>query len=233
MGRVQRARRDGAVLLIEDDALFAEAVTLALAGEGYAVRRLAPAGTDVSLGPLLAAAVRARANLVLLDLELGRHDGEALIRPLTRAGSSVVVVTVSVDRSLWGACLHHGAKAVIPKHRPLAELLDTLRRVEARLPAVPEDEHRELVGLWQQRRTEDEAHRRRLARLSPPEKKLLGRLMAGRTVRDICEADGATEATVAGQVDSILAKLEVSSQIAAVGLAHRAGWRPPGTPPIE
>jgi DNA-binding NarL/FixJ family response regulator len=28
------------------------------------------------------------------------------------------------------------------------------------------------------------------------------------------------------QVKSILAKLEVSSQLAAVGLAHEAGWRP-------
>jgi DNA-binding NarL/FixJ family response regulator len=35
------------------------------------------------------------------------------------------------------------------------------------------------------------------------------------------------EATVRTQVKSILAKLEVSSQLAAVGLAHRVGWRPP------
>jgi len=29
------------------------------------------------------------------------------------------------------------------------------------------------------------------------------------------------------QVKSILAKLEVSSQLTAVGLAHQLGWRPP------
>ena len=29
------------------------------------------------------------------------------------------------------------------------------------------------------------------------------------------------------QVKSILAKLEVTSQLAAVGLAHKIGWRPP------
>jgi hypothetical protein len=31
------------------------------------------------------------------------------------------------------------------------------------------------------------------------------------------------------QVKSVLAKLEVSSQIAAVGLAHHLGWRPAGS----
>ncbi len=36
-----------------------------------------------------------------------------------------------------------------------------------------------------------------------------------------------SEATVRTQVRSILAKLEVSSQIAAVGLAHQAGWTAP------
>ena len=35
------------------------------------------------------------------------------------------------------------------------------------------------------------------------------------------------EATVRTQVKSILAKLEVTSQLAAVGLAHRVGWKPP------
>jgi DNA-binding NarL/FixJ family response regulator len=36
-----------------------------------------------------------------------------------------------------------------------------------------------------------------------------------------------SETTVRTQVKAILAKLEVRSQLAAVGLAHRAGWQPP------
>ncbi len=51
--------------------------------------------------------------------------------------------------------------------------------------------------------------------------------MQGRTVREIANLSVVSEATVRTQVKSILAKLEVSSQLAAVGLAHSIGWRGP------
>ena len=44
------------------------------------------------------------------------------------------------------------------------------------------------------------------------------------TVRAIAQDSVVSEATVRTQVKSILGKLEVSSQLAAVGLAHRMGW---------
>ena len=50
--------------------------------------------------------------------------------------------------------------------------------------------------------------------------------MAGHNVLDIARARVVSEGTVRVQVRAILAKLGVSSQIAAVGLAHRAGWDP-------
>ena len=49
--------------------------------------------------------------------------------------------------------------------------------------------------------------------------------MEGHTVRDIAHLSVVSEATVRTQVKSILAKLEVSSQLAAVGLANTTGWR--------
>ena len=51
--------------------------------------------------------------------------------------------------------------------------------------------------------------------------------MSGRVVRDIAHLGVVSEATVRTQVKSILAKLEVSSQLAAVGLASKVGWRSP------
>jgi len=42
-----------------------------------------------------------------------------------------------------------------------------------------------------------------------------------------------SEATVRTQVKSILAKLEVSSQLAAVGLAYQVGWRAPYDLPLR
>jgi DNA-binding NarL/FixJ family response regulator len=74
--------------------------------------------------------------------------------------------------------------------------------------------------------------RRRLDQLTPREREILGCLMGGLTVREIAHRWVVSEATVRTQVKSILSKLEVSSQLAAVGLANQVRWRPPssGTP---
>jgi len=41
------------------------------------------------------------------------------------------------------------------------------------------------------------------------------------------EVTSALDPEMTAEVLAILAKLEVSSQLAAVGLAHQVGWRPP------
>ena len=69
--------------------------------------------------------------------------------------------------------------------------------------------------------------RRKLELLTPREREVLAHLMLGRPVREIAHVSFVSEATVRTQVKSILAKLEVTSQLAAVGVAHRVEWRPP------
>ena len=54
---------------------------------------------------------------------------------------------------------------------------------------------------------------------------MLAALIEGRTVRAISEVSVVSEATVRTQVKSILNKLEVSSQLAAVGMANQVGWK--------
>ena len=56
---------------------------------------------------------------------------------------------------------------------------------------------------------------------------VLGALMRGAPVREIARTSVVSEATVRTQVKSILAKLEMSSQLAAVGAAYKVGWHPP------
>ena len=222
------ATRDRRVLVVEDHALFAESLTLVFGAEGYDVQRLVPAAGDEAAGRLLGAAVRARADVVMLDLDLGRYgDGGSLVRPLTRAGSKVIVVTGNADRALWGGCLLQGARAVFAKHRPLSELLEVVRRVAAREPVLSSEEFHSLTALWFERRAEDEQLRQRLAMLTPREREVLGELMAGHTIREVAARGVVSEATVRTQVRSILGKLRVSTQIGAVGLAHRVGWWPP------
>jgi DNA-binding NarL/FixJ family response regulator len=59
------------------------------------------------------------------------------------------------------------------------------------------------------------------------EAEVLGELMLGHRVSEIARTRRVSESTVRTQVKAILAKLQVTSQITAVGLAHQIRWEPP------
>jgi len=217
------------VVLIDDHALFAESLELALSLEGYAVRRIPIAEERGSAQALVATVVRLRPRIVLLDLDLGRiGDGVRLIAPMAKAGVNVVIVTASTDRARWGECLANGARKVLSKSQPLNEILSTVRRINQGFPVIDREAREGLINHWHEQSRERVALQKRLGLLTAREEAVLGELMQGHTVRDIATASVVSEATVRTQVKSILAKLEVSSQLAAVGLANSASWRPPG-----
>jgi two-component system nitrate/nitrite response regulator NarL len=220
------ARSEVRILIIEDHALFAESLELALSLEGYDVRRAPHPVAGASMNAMLAAVLRMRPRIVLLDLDLGYYgDGAPIIAPLAAAGIQVVVVTGSADRPRWGECLRNGARKVLLKTQPLNEILATVRRINQGLPVMDRAEREQLVKLWHDQRCERQLTTDRLQLLTPREQEVLAQLMKGNAVREIANLSVVSEATVRTQVKSILAKLEVSSQLAAVGMAHYAGWR--------
>ena len=227
MAGTRHTGSSGRVLIIEDHELLAESLELTLSLEGYDVRRLVLPEEGGSIATLRSAALRANPRTVLLDLDLGRFgDGAALIAPLARAGANVVVVTGSSDLGRWGACVRQGARKVLSKGRPLQETLATVRRLHQGLPVMSSEELESLLDAYREERAASEDVRRRLEMLTPREKQVLSRLIEGHNVRDIARTSVVSEATVRTQVKSILGKLEVSSQLAAVGLAHQVDWQP-------
>lgn len=225
MAGTRNAGPSGRVLIIEDHELLAESLELTLSLEGHEVRRLPLPEDGGSIATLRSAALRANPRTVLLDLDLGRFgDGMALIAPLARAGANVVVVTASTDRGRWGACVRQGARKVLSKGRPLQEALATVRRLHQGLPVMSAQELESLLDAYRDERAATEGVRRRLEMLTPREKQVLGQLIEGHNVRDIARTSVVSEATVRTQVKSILGKLDVSSQLAAVGLAHQVDW---------
>jgi two-component system nitrate/nitrite response regulator NarL len=216
------------ILIVEDHMLFAESLELVLSVEGYDVRRIAVPDNAGSPGTLLSSLARLQPRIVLLDLDLGRFgDGVRLISPLARTGINVVVVTGSSDRGRWGEAIRCGARIVLSKSQPLTSVLATVRRINAGLPVMTFEEREALLRAWHQQRSELQETMVKLSLLTTREAQVLGRLMQGRNVHDIAVLFVVSEATVRTQVKSILAKLEVSSQLAAVGLAHQVAWRPP------
>lgn len=220
------------VLIVEDHVLFAESLELALSMEGYDVRRLVMPESGGSMSTVLSGAIRAHPRIVLLDLNLGRFgNGVHLIGPMAGAGVSVVVITASTDRARWGECLRYGARKVMSKTEPLNDILATVRRLNEGLPLMAPDEREELLQFWHSERQDQQVQRAHLERLTNREREVLGHLVGGHTVREIAKAEVVSEATVRTQVKSILSKLEVSSQLAAVGIAHRTKWQPPRAEP--
>ncbi len=220
------ARADHRILIIDDHLLFAESLELALSLEGYDARRLELPTEGGSMATVQSLAMRANPRTVLLDLDLGRFgDAMVLIAPLARAHANVVVLTASQDEGRWGACMRLGARKVLPKSGALQLALGTVRRLHQGLPVVTREELEGLIDAWARERRAGDDIRRRLELLTPRERQVLAALIEGRTVRTISQDSVVSEATVRTQVKSILGKLEVSSQLAAVGLANHIGWK--------
>ncbi len=219
---MKRPAQETRVLVVEDHTLFAEALALSLRANGYAVERFALPARGVA-SACVATALRVGARVAFVDLDLGPHgSGHELVEPLARAGVAVVVVTASPERAEWGACLHEGASAVVWKARPLDVLVDSVRRIDAGLPAMPPQEHQALLAAWRGELAEIAEERIRLGRLTQRERQILSELADGYRVRDIASRDVVSTETVRTQVKSILQKLGVSSQLAAVGFVHRS-----------
>lgn len=210
------------VAIVDDHRLLVEALALAL--EAFGVEAAVPDLDDARdlLGQLRAL----RPALVLLDLDLGRAgDGSELVRPLVEAGLRVLVVTAATDVEQVAHAVEEGAIGVIRKDGPFSELVDGV---------VAATHGREVMDPRDRLHLLDEAHanhEHKMAALAPfghltrREAEVLRELTQGHTVAEIARRGVVTEATVRSQVQSILVKLGVRSQLEAVVAAQRSGWR--------
>ena len=221
------------VVIVDDHQLFAQALEIALNAAGHRAERLALPVT-ASSGPLISKVLQREPDLVLLDLDLGPHgDGLSVIEPVARTGTAVVVVTGTEEPGRWASAVMSGARKVLPKTSPLPTVVATVDRLLKGLPVMSREEREELLEAWVQHRAGHEQVWTTFDRLTLRESEVLGLLMQGHTVREVARHSNVAETTVRTQVKSILAKLEVSSQLAAVGLAYQIGWRPPVDLPLK
>ena len=210
------------VAIVDDHRLLADVLALALEERG--VRTTLP-----DLGPLDELAerlVEIRPDLVLLDLDLGpAGDGADLVRPLVEAGLRVLMVTAALDVEQVAHAIADGAIGMVPKNGPFQDLVRS----------VVEAAHgQEVMAPRERLRLLDHARRVReqradalapFGRLTARETEVLRELARGHAVAEIARRAVVSEATVRSQVQSILTKLGVRSQLEAVVAAQRSGWR--------
>ena len=222
------AIRPPRLVIIEEHASFADLLDATLWGH-FRVRSLI-VSEQRSVAAIVAATRAARPDVVLVASRPGPFvDQEAIVARLHEAGVPVICLS-SVDADddpvHWGRLLLAGAAGVLPKSADLADLRTMLDLVRADRPALCPALAARLRAAAVRATSDDEcwAARERLCSLSQREREVIGKLLCGRCPIEIAREDVVAEATVRSQIKSILAKLDVSSQLAAVALARRAGW---------
>lgn len=127
-----------------------------------------------------------------------------------------VVMAHSDPGPAWGAVLEAGARAVVPSTISLDEVVDMLGVVLHDESPIGVVERVGLLRQWWAAVEERALLRERMRTLSPREQEVLSMLYEGTSVRAIADQLELSEATVRSQVKSVLRKLSVGSQLAAV-----------------
>jgi DNA-binding NarL/FixJ family response regulator len=210
------------VLLVDDHQLLAQSLAVALRLEGVSC-----VVADLGDRDALLAGVQADPpDLVLLDLELGGAigDGSTLVDPFVTAGSRVLVVSASDDRTLVGRALEHGAVGIVRKSVDFDVLLSTALAAARGEQVMDPAERQRVLAELRADRSRRAAATEPFDRLTDREAQVLRALGQGSSVSAIAARWFVSEATVRSQVRGVLTKLGVSSQLEAVALAHRSGW---------
>jgi two-component system nitrate/nitrite response regulator NarL len=127
----------GRVIVLDDHLMFAQVVVIALKNHGFDATSLDLGDADEPT-TLVSKVLDDPPDVLLLDLDLGTHgDGGQLIEPAVRAGVEVVVMTGDPGHDDAVRALETGARFVIPKTAPLADLIAALERLPPRDPLLP------------------------------------------------------------------------------------------------
>ncbi len=204
------------ILIVEDHAMLAEALGLALTDRGFncVVAELRGQAT------VLEQAAHLRPDLALLDLGLDGADGLDLVSGLRAVGARVLVVTGSTDESRLASALALGASGWVSKAQPFERLLDAADSVVRGQSLLSAARYDEMIELGRARLADELESKQLMAQLTPRERQVLWALSKGETAEEIARAFFLSIGTVRTHIQGILGKLGVSSQLAAVAKAR-------------
>ena len=207
--------------IIDDHVLLGQVLAHDLVGRGFVVSIV-----DLS-SSILEQVERDRPDIVLLDLELGdgQPAGYELIVDIIERGATVIVLTGIEAAITRATCIELGAAGLLPKNTAFDELVDQIESGVCGGELAPSvSERLRLLQLLSTHRREQDHWLQPFLDLTEREVEILKELIAGRSSAEISEKSFVAISTVRSQVKSILRKLNVSSQLQAVALAHKVGW---------
>ncbi|MEV5824233.1 response regulator transcription factor [Spirillospora sp. NPDC052242] len=207
------------VLIVDDHALFAEALAARLGREPDLV--ILPVAADARRA--LALAATERPQVVVLDMTLGAESGLDVLDRLRESHPDVrvVVLTAMSELDVLVQAVRRGAVGWLSKTES-AELVARVIRSAARQGGwIPPDVLGEVL-----RRLVGGAEEERLPELTPREREVLQCMVDGLGRAEIADRLGLSANTVRTHTQNLLAKLGMHSALEAITLAMRAGMRP-------
>ena len=197
--------------IADDHPVVREALEGLLGG----VEDISVVGTAADGREVVALALEARPDVVLMDLEMPEVDGIDAIRRLKDAGSNanVVVLTTFSDRDRILGALDAGALGYLLKDAEPDEIVRGVRAAAAGQSPLAPRAAQELISERAETRTDVE--------LSPREREVLGLVAEGLPNKLIARRLEISERTVKAHLTSVFAQIDVTDRTQAALWAQR------------
>lgn len=201
------------LVLCDDHEVLAQALAVALEARGHQVLAVT---TTPAAG--VAAVEAFRPDICLLDVRFpeagnGLHAAHAISRQYPQ--TKVLILSGIADPQTVGEAAKVGVAGYILKDQRVREICWALDMIAAGRTVF-------RPGL-RSRGSDEKRHRGALDALTPREKEVLARIVAGQSTVRIAQAMGVTTGTVRIYVGNVLAKLGVHSRLQAAARARELG----------
>jgi DNA-binding NarL/FixJ family response regulator len=204
------------ILLIDDHALFREAIARLLAAQ----TDIEVIGEGATVGEGLEIIKKMPVDIVLLDINLGFEQGGAFLNLARTVGFSgkVLVVTAGVSKLEASRLLQRGCAGIFLKHeRPqllIEKIRDIMSGAENPQPEEPDAVPAELKNGRDAQRP-----------LTPRERQVLCGVFSGCTNKEIAHKLGVSESLVKAFVQQLFLKAGVRSRAQLVRAAVERYWK--------
>lgn len=200
------------VLICDDHSLFAEALSIVLAGRGHEVVGCVTAPQEAAT-----VAATGAVEVCVMDLQFPGSSGvDGIAWVLQESPSTrVVALTGSTDPGLLSQAIDAGARGLATKGDDLNRVVDTIRRVhEGEVVLAATGIEVATKG------DETPMDRNALTRfLTDREREVLQRLVDGQSTADVARDMGVRYTTARTHIQNLLMKLGVHSKLEAVAFA--------------
>ncbi len=183
-------------------------------------------------GQAVAAALKHRPDVVLMDIRMPEMDGleatrRILAAPATRGCQIIVLTTFDLDQYVYAA-LTAGASGFLLKDVSPEQLVAAVRLVRSGDALLAPSNTRRLVERFAPHAASHPPVHSDLSELTPRELEVLRLLAHGLSNAELAAQLTLSGATIKTHVTRILAKLQLRDRVQAVVLAYESGLVGPG-----